>query len=151
SAVVNPLTDEIYVSGFEAGKVMVFDRTATGNLAPKRELTGANTLMVNPFELIALPERNQLIAPDESPDILLFALDATGHVAPTRPITGATTLIADTEGFAYDPVADEIFVADATNGILVFDRTSNGDVAPKRQISGNLTGFNGVDDVALAR
>ena len=144
--------DEIFVVGYGAGEVFVFNRTDDGNVAPKRTITTSP----NPFDgsaaVVFVAEHNELIVLDYDGAIYTFDPASSGAVAPTRKVAGPTTGLSGPSGLAWDPTTDELFVADQDTGtVSVFNRTDDGDVAPKRTISGTNAVFTSPSDVILAR
>jgi len=156
----NPATDEIYVGDYESdggsgyiGEIRVFARTATGDVAPSRVISGSNTHLgtyVNHLEFN--PERGELYALSTGPDqldpfsLVTFSADANGNVAPLRRVSGDQATLYNAYSLSYDPETDQIIVAsDRENsgtapGLLFFPRTANGNVAPSKVIRGPLTG-----------
>ena len=119
---------------------MVFNEDDNGDVAPKREIIGANTKLATPLGVFI--SGNEMFVCDTGPDsILVFNKDDNGDVAPQREITGANTRLQNPFGLFLS--GDEIFVLDGGGpSILVFNKDDNGDVAPKREISGANTLLN---------
>jgi hypothetical protein len=148
-----PPTDEIYVGEADAngGKVLVFPRTANGNVAPSRVISGAGTqlgdyvmtVVVHP----SLPEL-YVLAGGGSPDtgrIVTFAVSAAGNATPTRVIAGGATLLTQAHKLEYDAGRDEFVVvvspsAGGSPAVLRFPRTAQGNAAPSGNLSGPSTG-----------
>ena len=156
----NPATDEIYVGDYQfdgdssySAEVLVFPRTASGDVAPTRIITGSNTLMgTYVTDLEFNPLNNELYvltdgATQLDPYILsTFAATASGNVAPIRRISGGTASIYNAHALTYDAVNNQLVVAsDRENsatapGLLFWSRTADGDIAPAKIIRGALTG-----------
>jgi DNA-binding beta-propeller fold protein YncE len=155
----NPATDEIYVGDYESdgktatAEVLVFPRTASGDVAPTRVIAGSNALLggfVIDVEFSA--ERNELYVLAEDPSetytysLNTFAPSAGGNVAPLRRIAGAATGLFQSFDLAYDSGNDQLIVASdrenslALPGLLFWPRTTNGNIAPSKTIRGALTG-----------
>jgi len=112
---VDPGTGEIYsvdtTHGFLAGsgnRMVVFSRTAQGNVAPDRELL--------------IPHRGFAIAVDEEarelfftvqnpPAVVVYSKTAKGNEAPLRILEGSRTQLADVRGIALDTKNQWMFVA----------------------------------------
>jgi hypothetical protein len=148
NAVVRYDTDELYASGYGQPSILVFDRTTTGDVAPKRSIVGAATQLKYPVDKFFDYAHDELIVIDAQGGILVFPIGATGDVAPTRQIAGNTSLAYDCEGGAFNPTTGEIFAA-CGNTVVVFDRTATGDVAPKRSFT--VTAMTAIHDVGLMR
>ena len=146
--------DELFVTNGGGDSVTVYARTANGNMAPIRTISGGATGLSTPRGLAVDTVNNELAVANSlsPPSITVYALTANGNVAPLRTISGAATgLSVNTVGLAVDTVNNEFFVAigSPANSILVFARTANGNVAPLRTISGAATGLNGPYGVAV--
>lgn len=151
--VVDVLHDEVLVSvdGAAGPAILTFARTATGDVAPKRRIRGAKTLLDSPNGLALDVVTDELFVSDQTGAVLTFRRDAAGNVAPLRRIAGEATLLDDETGGVALLGADELAVALAGNGgfdfsddsILVFPRNARGNVAPRRRINGSSTGLNG--------
>ncbi len=145
-----PPTDEIYVgeSDTNGGKILVFPRTTSANVAPSRVISGKRTqlggwimgLAVHP----SLPELYALAGFSGSPDtgrIVTFRVSATGNETPTRVIAGEATLLEDVGDLSY---------GGGTPSVLRFPRTAQGDVAPIGNLSGPSTGLADIGGVLSA-
>lgn len=156
----NSATDEIYVGDYQFdgvatynAEIRVFPRTANGDVAPSRVITGSNTLMgTYVINLEYNPLNNELYALTDAPAfpdpyiLSTFSAAANGNVAPLRRITGASTGLNNTFALTYDSTSNQLVVAsDQYNsatlpGLLFFPRTANGNVAPAKIIRGSQTG-----------
>jgi DNA-binding beta-propeller fold protein YncE len=139
--------DELFVTNGGNDSVTVYTRTANGNIAPLRTISGGATGLSTPRGLAVDTVNNELAVANSlsPPSITVYALTANGNVAPLRTISGAATgLTVNTVGLAVDTVNNEFFVtigASLGPSVLVFSRTANGNVAPLRTISGAATGL----------
>ncbi len=156
----NPATDEIYVGDYQpAGEsnfraeVLVFPRTANGDVAPSRVIAGSSTQMGTYVSDLAINlENNELYVMtdtqgDFSAGILsTFAANGNGDIAPLRRITGNQTGLNQAFAITYDPVTQQLVAAsDRENsatapGLLFWPRTTNGNIAPAKIIRGDQTG-----------
>jgi DNA-binding beta-propeller fold protein YncE len=139
--------DELFVTNGGGDTVTVYTRTANGNIAPLRTISGGATGLSTPRGMALDTVNNELAVANSlsPPSITVYALTANGNVAPLRTISGAATgLTVNTVGLAVDTVNNEFFVtigASLGPSVLVFSRTANGNVAPLRTISGAATGL----------
>lgn len=155
--VYNPGSDEIFVGDFtaaNAGEVLVFPRTANGDVAPTRSITGNLTQLGGFVSALAInPTAGELYvlaapAAGGSWGLHTFAVAANGNVAPLRSISGANTQINSATALSFDAANDQLIVAsDAYNAVdfpalLFFPRTANGNVQPTKVIRGSNTGGN---------
>lgn len=155
----NPATDEIYVGDYQMddtitrAEILVFPRTATGDAAPSRVISGSNTLMGSYIvELDFNPLTNEIYALTDGPAqfdpyiVSTFAANASGNVAPLRRITGASTGLNVSTGLDFDAFNDQLIVTTDTYnsitapGLLFFPRIAEGNVAPAKIIRGAQTG-----------
>lgn len=135
----------IYVSESGTG-VAIFSGTANGSVAPTRFISGANTTLVDPFQLAVDGSGNlyvmNFIAAGQV-DIVVFAPTANGNVPPLR------TLNVGVVGFTVNS-AGSIYAA-TTSGVDIFAPGASGTPTPTQTISNQaageavLTGGIGVD------
>jgi hypothetical protein len=155
-------TDEIYVGDYFTapvpGEVLVFPRTATGNTAPTRVLSGPNTQLGYVVRIVlhpVLPEMYVLVTTTGSDyRILTFNKADGGDVAPLRAIGGAATLMVNSQGFDYNAATDEFVVltdsyGGGTPAVRVFPRLGQGNIAPTRSIIGPNAGFTDSDGYGI--
>jgi hypothetical protein len=147
--VVDSTNDRLYVAdpGNPASgnpSILIWDNvsTKTGNVAPTRNITGAATTLLQPFDLALDPGRNLLYVTD-GPDVIVFSSASTssGNVAPARTITTAFNISA----IYLDAANDRLYLADpSTNSIDIYDGASalaTGTITPTRTLSGAATGL----------
>jgi hypothetical protein len=137
---LDPVNDEIYVTtdnvdGMSHSAVLVFDRTATGNVAPKRIVDGSNaSFNQNAAEWLALDlvNRELLVGTHNATAISVFDMTASGNAVPKRELLGTATLLNNVATMFVDNTSDRIDVVlqQPTNQLLVFPRTASGNVAP---------------------
>ncbi|MGN6105714.1 MAG: hypothetical protein ACTHU0_11460 [Kofleriaceae bacterium] len=132
---VNVLGDELFVIQF--GSVLVFPRTASGDVAPIREF-----FSVEGAQHAAIHDGELYVVSSASGSVQVFPLTASGNPTPARTITGAQVGLSSPAGITIH--GDELFVTDTRSGtdeIRVFPVTASGDVAPRRVIAGPNTGL----------
>ncbi|MCH8269216.1 MAG: beta-propeller fold lactonase family protein [Acidobacteria bacterium] len=120
---VDQITGEIYsvdtTHGFLAGsgdRMVVFSRTAEGNVAPDREL-----LIPHRGFAIAMDEEAQelFLSVQNPPAVVVYAKTAKGNEAPLRILEGSRTLLADVRGIALDTKNQWMYVANRGGGSSV--------------------------------
>ena len=138
--------DEIYVTTNPSGSgILVFDRAISGNVVPKRTITGASTGLVSAEKLRIDALHDQIVVANSGgPSITVHALGANGDIPPVRSIIGPTnTLLNQPDVPFVDVIHNEIFVTcdalGATEAVRVFSRTASGDAAPLRSLIGAST------------
>jgi hypothetical protein len=127
---------ELYVGNSALNSVSVYSRTATGDVAPVRTLSGALTGL-SYVQAVAVDVVNGelFVASGGGPKITVYDLTSLGNIAPKRTIAGASTGLAQPLSFAVDTAHDELIVGTSNATVVVFDRNANGDIAPKRTLS----------------
>jgi len=141
--VVDPLHDEIVLADEgdpEAtppipAKLLVFDRTANGNVAPKRVITGPSTGLLRPRQLQLDTERDELVLADRGlPQEFVYTpatqgyigfwdRTASGDTPPKRIIRGPRSQLSSPRAVYVDMENDEIGAGDTTShSIMVYRR-----------------------------
>ena len=131
---------EIFVA--TGSGVLVFPRTASGNVAPSRMLPG------NGSGGVFVDTLNNEVFVSVQGAIQVYARGGNGFgVAPIRTIEGPATEVNGPFGIFVDTVHNELWVAEtADNKVLVFSRTANGNVAPIRKIENQSVNDSGYFD-----
>lgn len=138
---VDAVNDELVVASRSNGNpdaILVFARTASGNTAPIRRITGDLTTLDDPYGVHVDPSHDEILVAGAG-GVQVFSRTASGNVAPLRTISGPLTGL---EGAAngVDLVDNEIFVSRRfPDTVLVFARTASGNVEPLRTIAGAQT------------
>jgi len=133
-----------------AEAVIVFAPGASGNVAPLREITGANTTFFG-TTAVGLDSTGNIYAARSfgpNPAILIFPPGATGNVAPSGSIGGANTGLNNPLCLILDSL-NELYVCNANNTITVYAAGATGNVAPIRTIGGGNTGLSLPDQIGI--
>jgi len=130
---------ELFVTNFLGDSVTAYSRTANGNVAPLRVLSGADTRLQGPAGLAVDTVNNELLVANFSA-ITVYTLTASGNTSPLRAISGVDTKLSQPIGLVVDTMHNEILVANF-DSITVYGRTADGNVAPLRTIRGPSTGL----------
>lgn len=154
---MDPVNGEIFIgsatsAGPGKGVVLVFDRMANGDVAPKRIIGGPKTQFDFPTpkgqgfpHMTVDPVRNLLVVSTRG-GLLIFDRTASGDVSPKRVIKGPKTLLTAGNGGGlikvYSP--NGMIVSSCTEGsICAWHIDDVGDVAPRFKIPvQKLTGIN---------
>lgn len=145
--------EEIFVTS--TNSVTVHARTASGNLAPLRSISGPLTGLQGAGRGVVVDRvNNELFVVNHSfpAAVLVFALTANGNVAPLRTISGSITGLSEPTGLALDAVNDELAIVSRSGfRVLVFARTAAGNVAPLRTITSEfpVTGMSNPTGIAI--
>lgn len=132
--------DRLYVANANGPSVLIFDGISTknGNIAPTRNIIGANTQFVTPSS-VAIDKGRDLLYVADGVDIYVFtASTANGDLAPTRDIVVSFNI----QQIFVDAANDRLYASDAaTNAIDVFDSVStlNSTQSATRTITGAQT------------
>lgn len=133
-----------------ADSILMFNASATGNVAPTAVLGGTKTTIYYARGVAVDTTGNLYVAslaynPDTTggafngtPSILEFSAGSTGNVAPTRVISGTATGLGLFTSLRVDS-AGNIYVNNAGT-ILKFGPTASGNVAPLASITTNVLG-----------
>jgi hypothetical protein len=152
---VDPVNDEIYLP-IARDSVLVFDRRAQGDVAPKRVLGGPDTQIrfPKPDEIGGLPNvavdavHNLLIVPSGGArrgvpaSLLIFDRTVSGNAKPLRVISGPKSELGGGKPHMYPPKG--WIIASAAGGAIgVWHINDNGDVPPRYRIPvTKITGMN---------
>ena len=144
--------DRLYVANSGDLSILIFDNisTKTGNVAPERQIIGANTTFIAPTDVSLDKGRDLLYVADDT-DVQVFASasTATGNIAPTRTYTTSASTIS---AIFIDGANDRLYVADPAGTIDVYDSISTvaaGPITANRTINGANTHLGSPDGLAL--
>ena len=148
---MDPIHGEIYIpvatsQGPGKGVILVFDREANGDVAPKRILGGPDTGFQFPtskgqgFPYLAIdPFRNLLVASSRT-SLLIFDRTASGNAKPRAVIEGAKTGLADgatAAGGNSIKISPKGFIVGGCSprgSVCAWTIADRGDVAPRWRI-----------------
>jgi len=71
--------------------IRVYGRTAGGNVAPLRTISGASTALISPVNIAVDTMNNEIIVANGDNAIRVYGRTASGNVAPLRTISGVAT------------------------------------------------------------
>lgn len=127
--------------GVSSPSITVYDRTAAGDVAPLRTISGASTGLVSPFGVYVDAVNAEIGVADRNNAITVYSRTATGNAAPLRTISSGTASgLASPYGIYVDAVNDELGVVNYRGeSFTVYSRTANGEATPLRTISGAST------------
>lgn len=144
---MHPVNNELIVPDEGSIAILFFDDplSLSGDLPPRRILTGPATEMVAPIQAFVDSEADELYVLDRGGNqILIYSASATvqADVAPRRRLRGASTGILNPSAFIVQPSADRLTVITPSE-VLTFNniRAVNGDAAPAGRVGGGATTF----------
>lgn len=123
---VNLALELLFVANFSGNSLLrvVDPASKTGNVAPDVRLSGADTLLDGPADLVVTRESWLIVANRNSDALNLYLASAvlSGTIAPSMVVSGAATLLDQPTSMAYDPNADILFVSNTggSSQVLVF-------------------------------
>jgi hypothetical protein len=144
---IDPIHNEIYVpvTTEKGAAIFVFDRTATGNVAPIRRIEGPDTGL-GPFGTVggaltvtADPAHDLLLITGMSggpAGLLIFSRTANGNVKPLRIITGGPKSGNRDLGRPHMVQGTDLFVASSRTGVSGRDRNATGPSRASRDFMG---------------
>jgi hypothetical protein len=101
-----------------------------------RQITGALTLLAQPFGVAYDSAGNLYVANSGNSTITVYATNANGNIAPIRTITTGTSGLNQPKGLALDK-NDNLYVASfGSNTVLVYAPGANGAAVPTRTYTG---------------
>lgn len=151
TVVLDSLNDEIITNSYDVGGsqvpgILVFDRTASGDVAPKRTIAGNNTQMGTFTNYTALDvSHNEIFTQAVNGEgVAVFARTANGDVPPIRLLHGWQTGFPSgyAGAIAIDTVNDRLLVSSPNfPRVASFPRTADGNELPLQGIEGPATGL----------
>jgi len=152
---LRPASDEIITNSGSGGGpfvpgLIVFPRTASGDMAPSRFLGGAATHFDNFTNQLAYDPAADEIYADTGINrgYAVFPATANGDVAPSRMVVGPDSALHRLRGIAFDAAHQRVIVIDSANQggapvdlatLRVFERTDDGDVPAVMTVGGPST------------
>jgi len=137
--------DEIFVTNIHidsgVGSILVFSRTADGNVQPIRSLEGPSVLLRAPQWIFISQQHDELYVSDQADSIYVYPRTADGDVAPIRSIAGPNTMLSAPLGILLTADGELLLANAGGDSILVFPRLADGNVVPSRIIAGGATGL----------
>jgi 6-phosphogluconolactonase (cycloisomerase 2 family) len=133
-------------AGNTSSVMNVFDRLATGDVAPKRSVGGFGY----PLQAAVDPVANEVYVANGNPyNVYVFIRTLSGPLTATRNLSGGSTGLSFPNAVALDLAAGELFVNNMeSNAITVYAMSADGNAAPTRTISGAATRL--ADSAAMA-
>jgi hypothetical protein len=142
---IDPVHDEIYVPAVPSS-ILVFDRKANGDVAPKRVLSGPDTGFQEPgirgMATVAVDAVHNVMVVNHRNQLLIFDRTASGNAKPLRVISGPNSGVASISSFQIYAQKGWIVAGGQGGFIGVWSINDNGDVPPRWKIPVNdLTGY----------
>jgi hypothetical protein len=137
-----PAPQSIYVGNVGNSSISVFPPGSNGNVAPTATISGAATLLNEPYYLW-VDSTGKIWASNwtggAAGSITAYSAGSTGNIAPVVNLTGAATNLVGPCGILIDATG-KLYVANCSNAsVAVFSPGFNGNVAPAQFIQGATT------------
>ncbi len=137
---IDASNNEIYIP-VVPNAILVFDRNANGDVAPKRILTGPDTQIRGMASVAVDPVHNVLVA-NTNNSMLIFDRTASGNTKPKAVIQGPKSGMANISSFQVYAPKGWIIAGGQAGFIGAWSVEDNGDVAPRWKIPvQQLTGY----------
>jgi len=139
---VDPVNNEIYVpTDPTPNGILVFDRTANGDVAPKRFLGGPDTQLRGSPAVAVDPVHNLLLV-NSGDAMLIFDRTASGNMKPKAVIRGPNSGMGRISSFQVNAQRGLIIAGGRDGFIGAWNITDNGDIPPRWKIPvQQLTGY----------
>jgi len=140
---IDPVNNEILVPTGKGGisnegeiptAILVFDRMANGDVAPKRVLSGPDTLIDGRKPPVAVDPIRNLMVVNRGNALLIFDRTASGNTKPKAVIQGPKTGVTNISSFQVYPPKGWIISGCTGGAICAWSITDNGDVPPRWKI-----------------
>jgi 6-phosphogluconolactonase (cycloisomerase 2 family) len=127
---------EFFVADFGSGSVLVYDKTADGDKAPKRIIKG----MWQPSGIAVSVRRREIYVADPSlGKLFVYALDAKGYATPLRTIAGLNEpLDVAVDDTGNDSTSRLIVASRGTNSLQSFHIGDQGQASPVSTIANTM-------------
>ena len=129
---VDPANNEIYIP-IDPGAVLVFDRTANGDVAPKRVLSGPDT-QIRGISAVGVDSIHNVLAVNSGGAMLIFDRTASGNVKPKAVIRGPNSGMGRISSFQVNAERGLIIAGGRTGFIGAWSINDNGDIPPRWKI-----------------
>jgi len=142
----------IYVikPAFSNQGIAVYDRGATGDVAPIATISGSNTQISQPNGIAVDGSGKIYVANFGGPNssITVYSPGSNGNVAPIAVISGPNTGVVGPQALAVTPDGT-VYVCNELSAVTIFAPGANGNIFPQRTISGNNTGLYNPNGIAV--
>lgn len=142
---IHPSSGELIVPDEGSSAILFFEKPTelSGDLAPKRVLTGLNTQLSGPVQVFVDADSDELYVLDKAnSQVLVFSAASTldGDVAPSRRIGGGGSAISLPSAFIFRPSLEQMVILNPTE-LLIFEnfRSASGSPVPAARFGGAAT------------
>jgi len=108
--------------GKGGSQLAIFDRTAAGNVKPKRVISGPNARLVSPGNMRVYPEGGLIFVVQQAGYVGVWGIDDNGEVPPRYTVGGPKGMLQKPRGLDLDPKHNAVIVSDkALNAVLTYE------------------------------
>src|SRR5262249_35318087 len=103
-------------------QLAIFDRTASGNVKPKRVITGLKSRLNNTGNIRVYPQGGLVFTTQQTGYVAVWSLDDNGDVPPRFTVGGPNGLLQKPRGLDLDPKHNAVIVSDKQlNAVLTYE------------------------------
>ncbi|MPY90913.1 MAG: hypothetical protein GEU99_23735 [Luteitalea sp.] len=103
-------------------QLAIFDRTATGNVKPKRVISGPKARLGNPGNMRIWPEGGLIFVVQQAGYVGVWSIDDHGEAPPRYTVGGPNGMLQKPRGLDLDPTHDAVIVSDkGLNAVLTYE------------------------------
>ena len=106
----------------EGSQLAIFDRTAAGDVKPKRVIAGPKARLGNPGNMRIYPELGLIFVVQQAGYVGVWSVDDNGEVPPRYTVGGPKGLLQKPRGLDLDPKNNAVIVSDkGLNAVLTYE------------------------------
>ena len=103
-------------------QLSIFERTAAGNVKPKRVITGPNSRLGDAGNMRVYPERGLIFVVQQAGYIGVWSIDDSGAVPPRFTVGGPKGILRKPRGLDLDPLHNAVIVSDKElNAVMTYE------------------------------
>lgn len=106
----------------QGSQLAIFDRTASGNVKPKRVISGPKARIGNPGNMRVFPELGLIFVVQQAGYVGVWSIEDSGEVPPRFTVGGPKGILVKPRGLDIDPKHNAIIVSDKQlNAVVTFE------------------------------
>lgn len=103
-------------------QLAIFDRTASGNVKPKRVIRGPKARVGNPGNMRVYPEGGLIFVVQQAGYVGVWSIEDDGEVPPRYTVGGPKGILQKPRGLDLDPKHNAVIVSDkGLNAVMTFE------------------------------
>ena len=105
-----------------SSQLAIFDRTASGNVKPKRVISGPKARLGNPGNMRVYPEGGLIFVVQQAGYVGVWSIEDNGEVPPRYTVGGPNGMLEKPRGLDLDPKHNAVIVSDkGLNAVLTYE------------------------------